>query len=185
MVSARPALETLVAEPTASFGQRDGQIVATLDNGARPAYDLSVPQGHTLMVNLFGEVRWSDAAAGHVGFYLVVQRQTGEDWETVGSDGASGGRTGQDIVRARLRVPVVCRRPGRQQIRAILWSTAQPSGTSQAEPGPDAEARDQVDVTLVVLEGPDPASEVASVSAAPSGPGWLDWDPPDLDEILP
>jgi len=180
-----PIVETLVAEPHATIQQSQKGQTASVENRARTAFELSMPQGHTLMIDLLGQADWSEDAQGRIGFYLAVQRQIDGEWRTIGSDGVSGTRTGQTSARGRAVVPVLLKQAGTHRLRAVVWSVADPSHDAHVSSCPPAEARDTVQIIIVVLAGQKPSVQPTGQPSLPRDDGWLQPDPPCLDEMLP
>jgi hypothetical protein len=166
----------------ASIGQIDDEPILLADSAVRPTFNLTMPRGHTLMLRLTGQARWSQGAEGTIGFYLLVQHWTDQQWATIGSDGTSGMRTGPAEPQGRAIVPVALNDTGLQRLRAIVWTVV---SCESGLPPSQYEADDVavVEIGVDVLPGSVPTSGAVERPPAPSGEGWLAPDPSMLKDI--
>ncbi|MBN1344237.1 MAG: hypothetical protein JXQ73_16240 [Phycisphaerae bacterium] len=176
-----------MAEPTASIARTDVGTSATVESNAKPNLELTIPQGHLLVIGLVGQASWSSQAEGHVGFYLVVSHQLDGEWIPLGSDGAAGSRQGPSSARGRAIVPMAFDKPGVYQLRVVVHTiavTEDSAGSSQP-----TEDRDELEIILTVLPGPLPSEKpVLPISLRDpsqiSPSQWLEESelPPGLDD---
>jgi len=180
-----PIVETLVAEPRTVIESSDDGGVGFADSAGRPAFELTMPQGHTLMMHAQGRARWSDEAGGRIGVYLLVQRRTHDDWFTIGSGGVSGSRVGPTSALAQVAVPVCLDEPGTHHLRAIVLSVADPQPERDTPHRASTEDRDVVSVDIVVLPAAGPAPQPVEAPPIPQDDAWLQPDSVPIADMMP
>ncbi len=179
MLSSAPAVETLVAEPEVSLYRSGDQTVGSVDSACRAAFELSIPQGQTLMVQLQGQAHWSDGARGRIGFALVVQERHQDGWRTIGLDGVGEVRTGPSEAKGYAVVPVTFGEPGAHTLRALVRSVGAPM-EAESQGGPGTVDCGVVTIEVSVSATVDPAPEPATPPDPPVGEEWLAPAPPQL-----
>jgi hypothetical protein len=182
--SVPPIVETLVARPRASLALVDGTVVASVENGPGLAGDLSMPQGQVLNVMVLGHATWANETSGRIGFYLVVQQRIDGEWATVGMDGVGGFRAEPSLAKGRVVVAIRFDEPGRQSLRAIVRSLAEPDPKEGTAGSAMAQRLDVLEIQVDVFPASIGASTIADGPIRRQSEGWLASDPPDLSEML-
>ncbi len=180
-----PIVESLVAEPRTAIESSDDGDIGLADSAGRPAFELTMPQGHTLMMLVQGCADWSDETSGRIGVYVLVQHWRDSDWVTIGSGGVGGWRVGPTSARAQVAVPVCLDEPGTHYLRAIVLSVADPHPERETPHRARAEDRDVVRIDIVVLPIDGPAPQSVEPPSIPQEDAWIQPDSVPIADMMP